>query len=163
MTDNCSQCSGCAFKPGADANLEVDNHLKGFLTVLSGTPFFCHDTLKWQVDQADARILRRSGPQMRADLLAITVPGKGPKVCAGWKAAVAELAAKGWFRGDNGHTRRVLAHYAIRNLREFLSKVGDGKRTTSARNRAQKGLESCMAILGEELKNLRIDPAKVGF
>lgn len=42
------QCHGCALKPGAAANVELDNRMTAALAALGGIPFLCHDRIGWQ-------------------------------------------------------------------------------------------------------------------
>lgn len=157
------QCEGCAFKPGSAANGEIENHTKGFITAMAGNPFFCHESLHWQVEAKDAVVVRNTPQIMRAALLAITLEGHKPKVCSGWKRSVSELASRGWFKGEGARARRLVARHALRELTEVSSNGGFGKRTTSRRNRAMKSLGSCIAVLAEDLKKLRINPEMFGF
>src|SRR4051812_45015386 len=107
---SCSgQCSGCAFVVGAAAFEEIENRMTGALTAMGAHPFYCHDTLKWRMPAGKAGVTKDQPAVMRAKLLQITLPGKEPRVCAGWKSAIRELAAKGWFRGDSAPLRRSIA------------------------------------------------------
>jgi len=122
---NCRQCSGCAFKSGAAANGEVTNRLRGAFAALGGYVFLCHESLGWKHGKTDypkgarealdvielSRVLRRCGvseaylQEKRAALPDI-------RVCGGWRAAVARLAAAGWFRSPA--VRYIRRYYARR-------------------------------------------------
>lgn len=157
------QCDGCAFRPGTAANLEIDNRLKGALTAMAANAFYCHDTLNWKLPVREAVVPRGRPEVMRAALVSITLPGMKPRVCAGWKAAVRELASKGWFRGEAAGVRRHIANLAIAALREVVANSGAGKRATRVRKREMKSLEQFMFMLAEDAKQMQIEPAKVGF
>lgn len=104
------QCRGCAYKPGADANREPDNHLRGIFAALGGYPFYCHDSLGWSkkgyakdATQALAilssrGVLIKLGASERLIESEVAEIRRGMKACAGWKASVARLQAAGWFR-----------------------------------------------------------------
>lgn len=128
MSENCRQCNGCALRPGTLANLEPENRIRGVFAVLGGVPFHCHEKLGWThgvagypegttalknaiVDLLSAPKLVHDSP-WASDCLSDATPqgfplemfdparqviGKYP-VCAGWKAAVADLARQAWYK-----------------------------------------------------------------
>jgi hypothetical protein len=129
------RCSGCAFKKGAKANLEVTNRLTGMFAALGGIPFYCHDALGWYPDQPGypqgARSIQMAADSLRSapklihdspDMVRVitdaTPTGVPPAMfdadraiigrtpmCQGWKRAVHKLSDKGWFADPS---RRVL-------------------------------------------------------
>lgn len=102
------QCDGCAFKPGAAANMEIDNRLRGKLAMLGPIPFYCHDNDTWR--QGD-----REGLKTRREFRA-----SGYRICGGWLAAVRELAATGYYNEARLATK-VYASTAYENLKAFLA------------------------------------------
>lgn len=101
------ECEGCAFKPGAAANLEPNNFLKGQLCALGGLPFYCHDGQDWQDPESHTVATRR---EIRA---------RGIRICAGWKSSVARLAREGHFR-DGRVLKQCFAVAGLEALHGFL-------------------------------------------
>ncbi len=82
-------CDTCAFgtRGRGGAADELNNRLKGILCAISGTPFFCHHAADGTIYNWQAGKL---GPMALAP--------NNRRLCAGWKHAVAKLAARGHFR-----------------------------------------------------------------
>ncbi len=121
------QCHGCALKPGAAANTEIDNRLTAIISALGGIPFLCHDRLGWTPDKSCYPDTSMSFANAHSDLLAAprliynspdlaevitdaTTTGLPKEMfnearavlgkrpyCAGWQATVASLSKQGWF------------------------------------------------------------------
>lgn len=148
---NCDkQCEGCAFKPGAAANREADNKLRGVLTALGSIPFFCHSALGWHHDKPGYPL----GATQALDVLASRklqkalhdATGNDPladpdladfrkqvRTCAGWRASVARLKAAGWFANkDVNLIRRHVASSAARDL-VGLSEKKQGRKQKAMR------------------------------
>lgn len=102
------QCDGCAYKPGATANLEIDNRLRGKIAMLGPIPFYCHDNDAWRKGDREGMKTRREFRE------------SGYKICGGWSVAVAELAATGYFNEARQATK-VLATIAYQNLQEWIA------------------------------------------
>lgn len=129
------QCSGCAFKPGAAANREQTNMLRGFFTALGAIPFYCHHAMgydeatgKYPAGASTAlqilsnRKLRTSIEALGAKPIPIEFQ-KSIRVCGGWKAAVARLKSDGWFA--DARVNLVRRHYASSAARA-IDKITDG-------------------------------------
>lgn len=161
---SCSgQCSGCAFKVGAAAFEEIENRMTGAISAMAANPFYCHETLKWQGPADKTGVARETPAVMREKLLKITLPGKEPRACAGWKAAVAELAVKGWFQGQSAPLRRSIARRALHSLIMVRSNQTRGRRTVSRKNRAMKDLTMYLQVLQADIEEMRIDPRVLGM
>lgn len=100
-----SQCEECAFKPGAAANKESYNSLRGQVCALGAVPFFCHHNLNWQEDQ---RLW--VGEKMKENC-------RAAGICQGWKQRVAELHKRGFF-GEFREIRRAVALACLQLIEE---------------------------------------------
>lgn len=132
-------CDTCAFKPGTVTHDEEPwNHLQGLIALLGPMPFYCHYLADGKDHHADKSIPRHnmSGAMFRQ---------LGFRVCAGWKQAVKELAAAGYFK-DSPKMTKVYALIARDELEIFLATEDGSEDKEEARERLQK----CMARLGEK-------------
>lgn len=135
---NCDQCHGCAFKPGAAANQEPHNQLRGAFAALGGFPFICHEAMGWTPDRKGyPRDLKPELALLMTNTKALEALGVTPemrerqirnvresvKVCGGWKAAIRRLKADGWFRNRTvTYIRRVVAMNAAAALHRLETK-----------------------------------------
>lgn len=149
------QCSGCALRPGAAANIEADNRMAAALSALAANPFLCHHKLGWTPDTVGYPIDENAFKAAHANLLAAPklihdaawakecisdatdaglpasmfaadrlVLGRTPN-CAGWKAAVSDLARQGWFSSLRFKAvRRAIARKAMRDLDRVKTEHG---------------------------------------
>lgn len=101
-------CSGCAFTPGAAANLEPHNQLKGQICLLGGEPFYCHDGKDWQSPQYHGRISRAQFKEF------------DPQICQGWASRVRLLAKAGYYK-EKPLWRKAWAQIARKALEEFCA------------------------------------------
>lgn len=103
-------CAGCAFNPGAAANLEPNNRVRSEICALAGLPFMCHHGLQWDKPLGIYR-------GIAFDTAGSTIPAR---VCAGWKSRVRELNLLGYFR-NNRQARRHYGTMALKSLNLALS------------------------------------------
>lgn len=180
------QCSGCALKPGAAANLEVNNRLVGILTALGGIPFLCHHRLGWTPDREGypntdnsvkmamdnlmaAPKLIHNSPELSdaiEDATATGIPSNifdddrklvGPTPhCQGWRSAVAELNNAGWFASIEDRKRRRLQAKAGLKLMDEL-KTEKGK---SERKMIIRRIGTVVMSLAKDLKAAGIKPGE---
>jgi hypothetical protein len=158
-----SPCSTCAFRPGADANREVDNRLRGQIAALSGNPFYCHHGLDWKagnraigdalaVDKNQAALLNAGIP--KAALIRATLPlleGHSVTVCEGWKAEIRRLKSRGLFNDpETNQLRRQVGAIAFAELDGFLREGIDAGE--KAKHRAN--LKECLSVLRADVEEL---------
>jgi hypothetical protein len=110
MSDCKAPCAGCAFGPGAAANKEMYNHLRGLICLLGPVPFVCHDGQDWKNPEnhklAPAQFFRT-----------------GWKICEGWRREVARLAATGYY--EHTSISRGCAQAALNEIEILVSKEID--------------------------------------
>lgn len=88
-------CSSCAFREGCETFTDPYNRLRSMVASLGAVPFFCH---------------KGKLPNFR-------------RLCAGWKAEVAKLAAQGHFRDPQvRHLRKIAAQHALTQIEVFTDK-----------------------------------------
>jgi hypothetical protein len=97
-----SPCEGCAFTPGAAANKELRNHLKGVICLLGPAPFVCHHGQPWD-DPETHKLSPRA------------LFGSGWQICEGWKREVAKLAKTGYY-AKFAEATRAIAQCALIDL-----------------------------------------------
>lgn len=143
---NCTtSCHGCAFSPGAAANKEPNNLLKGILCAMGAVPFYCHESLvNW----------RETSAQTVQDLKAAVKPGERLQVCAGWRAEVAKLHQVGWFKGEEGQLRRELARTGVGALTRWLEPPVDSPERDKAREENEPIVHDVARMLGKDRKLL---------
>ena len=110
-----SQCEGCAFKPGADANREPYNNLRGQVCALGAIPFYCHHNVNWEENQK----------LWVGDTLKQNCRTAG--ICQGWKSRVAELHKRGFF-GEFREIRRIIAQQCLSLIEHFTDDKAEKKK-----------------------------------
>ena len=98
-----NQCKECAFISDSEANREPHNHLRAMICELSTRPFFCHEQLgndHWQ----DALPETMTPAELHA---------RGWKICEGWRQAVKQRNADGFYQKSTARIRRYLGEYAL--------------------------------------------------
>lgn len=137
------QCDGCAFKPGAAANKEPDNRLRGRLAVLGPFPFVCHESFDY--DDPAGKVIRS-----KADYRA-----KGVQICGGWSAEVKALAATGYYK-ENREITKGLAQAGFDTLNDFLSIKDDQE----MKDEARAILERIVKLLGRKVRKFHKSPRR---
>lgn len=103
------RCDGCALTPGAEANLEPDNHLTAMLAVMGPFPFYCHAF----IDYKNLKSKTRSKKAFRENKDNFVL-------CTGWLEEVQKLAATGYYK-ENPVFTKSLAVLAKENLDIFCA------------------------------------------
>ena len=94
------RCSGCAFTPGTEANLDPATQIKTAACVNTGTYFYCHR------DVTDTRDLK-----------------DGEALCAGWLQAVTEKIESGALEATPPEERVAMVDALL-----IIEEVEEGKR-----------------------------------
>lgn len=112
-------CDTCAFRPGSVTHdAEPHNRLRGELCALGAIPFYCHHGVDGVV-----RDLKDVTPDVRR----LAVQTGYMVICQGWRRAVKELAAEGYFK-DSPRVKRAYAELGIGALQIFTgSEQGEKK------------------------------------
>lgn len=101
-------CSGCAFSPGAEANLEPHNNLIGMIALLAPLPFYCHSGFDYKDKSITDRVTRAKFRET------------GIVLCAGWLREVARLAKTGYYK-ENPQETRIYGRIAHAELKNFIA------------------------------------------
>jgi hypothetical protein len=180
---NCDQCHGCALKHGAKANQEAQNHLTAILSVVSGTPFHCHEKLGWTPDKdgypnqqeqiysavntlmAAPRLIHDS-PELAGAHFGLNPNGVPSKlfdeeraiigkrpVCGGWKQQVKALADQGWYR--NKEVMQVRKAMAM-DAFHWMAKLRGAEK--SEKPEILEAIEKVVFWFRDEIKDAGIKP-----
>jgi hypothetical protein len=116
-------CETCAFKPGSVTHdAEPQNHLRGELCAQGGIPFYCHHDRAGEVQ--DLRELKMSTRE--------AVQAGKVVICQGWRRAVRELAAAGYFK-DSPKLKRTYAQVGLGALLIFIDEEEGPKKCWAAK------------------------------
>lgn len=171
---SCSQCHGCAYKPGAAANLEGQNFLRGVFAALGGYPFYCHQSLGWAPGQehypegaeealailSSRHMLIRAGACIDSIDRETADLRRKLRICGGWRSAVRRLKASGWY--SNPSVRYVRRHFAKTAAAcvERLTKAATVSPEERSREEAAQDLQDAIAWFFEEA---RAEGIKIGW
>jgi hypothetical protein len=135
MDVNCNKpCEGCAFTPGAAANVETVSSLKGRICALGPIPFLCHHGKPWRNSE--------QWPKSKREAFAA-----GWTVCEGWKREVRRLADAGYYANAPEETR-AFAEIALFNLDSLAEK----RETRAVRLTMIHQLGDCIVALAKKEK-----------
>jgi hypothetical protein len=106
MSDTQAMCAECAFRKGCPTWHEPHNRVISQIAAAGPVPFLCHSGMDWESPLADLLPAHR-----------LILPGRKPRVCAGWKQAV---RARKWPADPTlRRWQRFLASQAILAFRHF--------------------------------------------
>jgi hypothetical protein len=98
-----SPCDSCAFTPGAEANSEPHNNLRGQLCLLGGLVFYCHHDRAGALQDLKGMRMAERGALVREGKLV---------VCQGWRREVQALAQAGYYL-ENQAIKRMYAELGL--------------------------------------------------
>jgi hypothetical protein len=119
-------CDTCAFRPGSVTHdREPQNSLRGELCALGAIPFYCHHG-------RDGQVRDLGSPPMKARARRVLVQAGETVICQGWRRAVAELAATGYFK-DSPRVKRAYAELGLGALQIFITEEKGPKKRMASR------------------------------
>jgi hypothetical protein len=118
-------CSTCAFRPGSvTREEEPQNRLRGELCALGGTVFYCHHG-------RDGAVRDLGSSDYRTQARRALVQAGETVICQGWRSAVRELAAEGYFK-ESPKAKRAFAQLGLGALQVFISEEEGPKKRRAA-------------------------------
>jgi hypothetical protein len=108
-----SPCDSCAFTPGAEANSEPHNNLRGQLCLLGGLVFYCHHDRAGALQDLKGMRMAERGALVREGKLV---------VCQGWRREVQALAQAGYYL-ENQAIKRMYAELGLGALLMFTGEA----------------------------------------